>query len=373
MSGNFEKIFQNDVLTKKERVELILNHQPVDRAAIHGQLSYNPKVISLYTGKKINDFDYTVEDVGEVIRKTMDTCFPPVAPKGTKRRTDDDGFVYQDDNWTSWYVSRPFDDVKGARKWFKKRIAREYKYMKEFDVQKTRMDYQDYMLGLQKLVGESIIIDSSIGTGFCSIFEKMGLEIFTYFYMEYPDDMTEFMEISTENAVKKVNAVADLKMSPVVLVAEDFATIQGPIFSPDFLEKYLYSYVKKLTEAWKSHGIKVIYHSDGNYKKVIPDLIACGVDGFYCLEPGCGMDIVELKKNWSDMVWAGGLDGIELMERGTVEDVKKEVRRQIIETGVLNSGGIIMGTASEITPNTKPENFKAMLDAAGEITNPDII
>ena len=39
---------------------------------------------------------------------------------------------------------------------------------------------------------------------------------------------------------------------------------------------------------------QVLYHSDGNWKRLIPDLVGCEVDGFYCLEPALGMDIVEL-------------------------------------------------------------------------------
>ena len=45
----FERIFPADVLSKRERVERILNFQPVDRAALHDQLSYNPAVIARYT------------------------------------------------------------------------------------------------------------------------------------------------------------------------------------------------------------------------------------------------------------------------------------------------------------------------------------
>jgi len=372
VSEKFEKIFENDVLSKRERVERILNHQPVDRAALHEQLSFNSGVISLYTGKRFEGFNYTVEDVGEVIRKTMDSCFPPHAPIGIDRVTDEYGFVYQSDNWTSWLVSRPFNDVEGACEWLKKRITREYGHKAVFDAERARKDYREYMLGLQKLVGETVIIDFSIGTGFCPVFAGMGLELFSYFYIDHPDVMTEFMEISAENAVRKVHAVADIELSPVVLIAEDFSTKQGPIFSPEFLSKYHYPYVKKLAEAWKSYGIKVIYHSDGNYKKAIPDLMACGVDGFYCLEPNCGMDIVELKKIWPEMVWAGGIDGVELMERGTPEEVKKEVRRHITETDVLNTGGMLVATSSEVNPPINPENFKAMVDAVGDIVNSDL-
>ena len=98
--------------------------------------------------------------------------------------------------------------------------------------------------------------------------------------------------------------------------------------------------------------------------------MATGVDGFYCLEPGCGMDIVALKNTWPEMVWAGGVDGVDLMERGTPEAVRAEVRRHIEETDALATGGMFVASSSEINPPIPPENFRAMVAAVGELRNP---
>jgi uroporphyrinogen decarboxylase len=103
---------------------------------------------------------------------------------------------------------------------------------------------------------------------------------------------------------------------------------------------------------------------------VIPDLVACSVDGFYCLEPNCGMDIVELKSAWPEMVWAGGVDGVDLMERGTPEQVREEVRRHIRDTRALETGGMFVATSSEINPPIPPENYRAMVEAVWETTAP---
>ena len=43
---SFEKVFPPDRFTKRERVERTLGHRPVDRAALHEQLSYNGAVIA---------------------------------------------------------------------------------------------------------------------------------------------------------------------------------------------------------------------------------------------------------------------------------------------------------------------------------------
>lgn len=367
-----EKIFSADMMSKKERVLATLNHQPVDRAALHDQVSYNPQVIEMYTGRSIKDFDYTVDDICMVIRKTLDMCFPPSAPSGTKR-VSNGGWVTQHDNWTSWLVSRPFTDEKGALEWMIMRI-KDWRNL-PFDADKAKKEYHDYMRNLQAKVGGTVICGYPVGTGLCSVYTDfgMGLELFSYFYADYPELMHEFMELYSDHSIKRLHAIADLSLSPVVLIAEDFATKQGPIFPPEFLNQHHYPYVRRLTDAWHEHGLKVLYHSDGNWRKVISDLMKCGVDGFYCLEPNCGMDIVEFKNTWPQMVWAGGVDGVDLLERGTPAQVKAEVHRHIRETNVLTTGGMFVASSSEINPPIKPENFRAMVEAVGQMTNKNYI
>ena len=366
MSARSERVFETDRMNKRERVETTLNHQSVDRVALHEQLSFNPGVIAMYTGRRIDGFDYTLEDICQAIRLTMDMCFPPVAPRGTARVTSADGFVRQHDNWTSWHVSRPFTDEIGARDWLLKRT----RHLRDalFDADRARDEYRQSMLELQTKVGETVICRYS-GTGMCGVFDAMGLEIFAYFYADFPEVMSEFMQVSVERELCRIHAVADRDLSPVHLIAEDFATKQGPIFPPAFLHEQHYPHVCRLVDAWHEHGVSVLYHSDGNYKKAIPDLMNCGVDGFYCLEPNCGMDIVELKNTWPEMVWAGGVDGVDLMERGTPAEVRAEVHRHIRETNALETGGMFVASSSEINPPIKPENFKAMVEAVGEMRN----
>ncbi len=353
-------------MNKLERVLATLNHQRVDRCAVLEQPSYNPRVIADWTGKTIDGFNYAMDDICEVIHQTCDLVMPPTAPRGTARVTTPDGFVIQHDNWTSWHVSRPFSDAVGARDWLlaRTRALREA----PFDPVRASEDYRRRMLELQAKIGDTVILNYS-GTGFCCAFDSMGLEIFTFFQLDYPEALKKYMEASLASELRRVHAVADPALSPVILIAEDFATKQGPIFPPDFLHEYHYPYIKKLAEAWHEHGVKTLYHSDGNWKKVIPDLMACHVDGFYCLEPNCGMDIVELKKTWPEMVWAGGVDGVDLLERGAPEQVKVEVRRHIRETRALETGGMFVASSSEINPPIPPENFRAMVEVVWEERN----
>ena len=361
--GSFKKIFDKDELTKKERVLRTLRHQEVDRVALHDQLSYSPDVISMYTGKHIDGFNYTAEDIGRTVSMTLDSCFPFYGPCGTERYTDGYGFVYQNDNWTRWHVSRPFSDEHGAKEWLCEHIKNIARHVKDFNADSYRKSYSGHMGYMNNLVDGTVIIDIT-STGFCDVYDRMGLEIFTFFQLEYPDILSEYMEISTEATFLKANTGIHAEFTPVVLIAEDFATKQGPIFSVEFLNRYHFPYVKRIAKTLHDNGVYVIYHSDGNYKKSIPNLIECGVDGFYCLEPNCGMDIVELKNTYPGMVWAGGVDGVDLLERGTPEQIYTEVSRHIAETDALRTGGMMIASSSEINPPVKPENFRAMIQAA---------
>jgi len=79
-----------------------------------------------------------------------------------------------------------------------------------------------------------------------------------------------------------------------------------------------------------------------------------------------GMDIVELKNSWTDLVWAGGVNGIDLLERGTSYQVKAEAQRYIWETKTLEKGCIFVASSSAITPPIPPANFRAMVERVWE-------
>jgi uroporphyrinogen-III decarboxylase len=63
------------------------------------------------------------------------------------------------------------------------------------------------------------------------------------------------------------------------------------------------------------------------------------------------------------------VDGVDLLERGTPEEVKTEVCRHIRETDALETGGMFVASSSEINPPVPPENFRAMVEAVWEERN----
>ena len=249
-----DKLYPTDRLTRRERVERTLNHQPVDRVVLHEQLSYNPGVIAAVTGRPVRGFDYTYDDICETIRRTLDACFPPVAPLGVARIVDADGFTIQQDNWHSSIVARPFTDVPGAREYLLHKTADMQQHGRSggygfppgiipdegaahpgFDPDRERAHYRAYMQGLQARIGDAVIIDFTIQTGFCECWSRLGLDTFIYLYDQFPEVISDYIQTYTDCELRRLHAVADPALSPVVLIAGGFRFQARPHLQPGLL------------------------------------------------------------------------------------------------------------------------------------------
>ena len=91
------------------------------------------------------------------------------------------------------------------------------------------------MTDLQRRIGETVILNVPRHGLLRGLSTAMGLELFAYFIYDYPEDFARYMAASGARRLEWVQAVADRALSPVILIAEDFATKQGPIFPPEFL------------------------------------------------------------------------------------------------------------------------------------------
>jgi uroporphyrinogen decarboxylase len=78
------------------------------------------------------------------------------------------------------------------------------------------------------------------------------------------------------------------------------------------------------------------------------------------------MEPAALKRDFGrDIVfWGGGVDTQEVLPRGTPEQVKGDVRRNI--EALAPSGGYIFNTVHNIQADVPPENILAMWEALQE-------
>jgi uroporphyrinogen decarboxylase len=106
-------------------------------------------------------------------------------------------------------------------------------------------------------------------------------------------------------------------------------------------------------------------HRDGFVRELLADIAATGVDAVGPLEPGAGMDLGEVKRRYGSRVAVVGNLDVDLLCRGSAEEVRSATRRLIASASA--GGGHVLSSGNTITSAVRPENFVAMVRTAREL------
>lgn len=152
----------------------------------------------------------------------------------------------------------------------------------------------------------------------------------------------------------------------IFMMGDDFGTQLGPIVSPAMWRRYLRRGFRQFIELAHSHGMRVMHHTCGSVRALIPDFIEAGLDILQSIQPrAAGMDLGELKREFgNDICFHGSVDIQQTLPFGTPEQVREEIRSRM-EAG-KPGGGFIIGPAHNIQFDTPIENVLAMYEACAE-------
>jgi uroporphyrinogen decarboxylase len=145
----------------------------------------------------------------------------------------------------------------------------------------------------------------------------------------------------------------------------DFGTQIDLMISPELFDAFVLPWFRRLTDQAVGRGYQVILHSCGSIHRVIPRLLAAGVN---CLHPiqarARNMDASTLARDFGGKVaFLGGIDTQRLLNHGTPEEVKTEVRRV---KELLGPRLIVSPSHEALLPDVPPRNVAAMAEAVRE-------
>jgi len=357
-----------DRMTARRRVECALHGELPDRVPIFDLIQHVP-LIEYVTGEKLtpqNGLDLLCRTIGECLDITRGIA-PPAEEKVIRHP---DGFVYKQEWWTTWLIERPFSDVAGLLDYIPRNIEelhnRQRGEMFTFAGKSnvwgaSSKSPREQYLELQEKVGENTVIfpnESPVGLDTAHV--RAGLDLFSYAYAENPQLVSDWLEALNWAEIQRVHETADPALSPVALVFADIASTEALMFSPAFLRKEFFPRLAKLVNAWHEHGIKVIYHSDGNLWRVLEDFRQAGISGLNPLEPLSKMYAGDIHRAFPDWVLMGGIDASQLLPFAAPKEVRAAVRRTLCDAG--RTGRLWIGSTTEIHPAAKLENVLAMWD-----------
>jgi uroporphyrinogen decarboxylase len=181
------------------------------------------------------------------------------------------------------------------------------------------------------------------------------------------------------NADKLAGKLADLKIEfwdkaldelgdvvDIVGEGDDYGTQQSQLISPEqFRTDYKSHFTRVLSFIKeKAPGVKLMFHSCGNVRPIIPDLIEMGVD---ILNPvhitADGMEPIQLKKDFGDSItfWGGGIDTQQVLPNGTETEIADHVKANL--DALAPGGGYVFCTVHNIQAEVPAENIMAMYNA----------
>jgi uroporphyrinogen decarboxylase len=140
----------------------------------------------------------------------------------------------------------------------------------------------------------------------------------------------------------------------------DLGTQDRLLMGRDAMQKYVFAPLKRMAEVVHREGVKLMFHSCGAVREVIPELIACGVDILNPLQPAAkGMEPGGLKRDFGkDIAFHGGIDIQYLLPRQTPEAVFAEAHR--VAHILCDDGGYVLSPSHNIQLDTPTANILAM-------------
>jgi uroporphyrinogen decarboxylase len=152
----------------------------------------------------------------------------------------------------------------------------------------------------------------------------------------------------------------------ILMLGDDVSAQTGMIMSPAAWRRFLKPRMAGIIASARSivPDLPVFYHTDGDCRAIIEELIEIGVTILNPVQPEC-MDPAEMKQRHGNRLAFWGTIGIQgTLPFGTPAEVRREVKERIRTVGP--NGGFLIGPSHMIEPEVPWENLVALYDAIDE-------
>ena len=155
---------------------------------------------------------------------------------------------------------------------------------------------------------------------------------------------------------------ADLERLIVVFPGDDMGFRGSTLISPEDLRRFSLPWHARFAALAHEHGKRYFVHSCGYIFAIMPDLIEnVGIDGKHSFEDAI-MPADEFQRRYGDRVATlGGVD-VDVLARGTVDEVRARTR-QLIDA-CAPRGRFAIGSGNSIPSYIPLANYLAMLEEA---------
>jgi len=160
--------------------------------------------------------------------------------------------------------------------------------------------------------------------------------------------------------VSALRQIADADSVGALRQGDDLGFKTATFLKPDDLRKYVFPIYRQMTDTAHAAGKPFILHSCGQLEAVYDDLIDfCKIDAKHSFEDQI-MPVAQFKRRYGGRVTPlGGLD-VDVICRGTQEEVRRYAREHIAEC--FKDGFWALGTGNSLTDYMPVDNYLAVID-----------
>ena len=153
-----------------------------------------------------------------------------------------------------------------------------------------------------------------------------------------------------------------------ILFGDDMGSSTGLLFSPKFYVEFFQGWHKRMADLCHEYGGYLQIHSHGNINRIMPQLMATGVDILNPVGPTDGMDLEGLLQEYGDRaVFAGGISKrIGEMKR---EELARHLE-EVISVGKRYGSYMFRGEGG-IPPTMSQEMFRFYMDTSHRLRTMD--
>jgi uroporphyrinogen decarboxylase len=151
----------------------------------------------------------------------------------------------------------------------------------------------------------------------------------------------------------------------VVKIGDDLGAQDNSLMAPATYRKMIKPYHQEIFRLIKARSsAHVFLHTCGSVFKLLPDLIDAGVEILNPVQVSAkGMETQRLKAEFGDrLTFWGAIDTQHVLPHGSVDEVRQEVRRRILDLGP--KGGYVVAPVHNIQGDVPAENVVAMYQSA---------
>lgn len=194
--------------------------------------------------------------------------------------------------------------------------------------------------------------------------QLMGDEEACIAFIEEPDLIHDILQTTGKMLSLVIERIASVCPIDVLHIHEDFAGKSGPLIGPNQIREFLHPYYQKAWADAQAAGARVFsLDSDGNIEPVIVPLMEAGVNQMYPMEPAAGMDIVQVRREFPDLILKGGIDK-HVLRQGECA-IRNELEYKLQPE--MQGGGVVFGLDHRIPNGTPLEAYRFYVKTAREL------